>query len=45
MLKMVRSAMRTAMQSREISFLSYFGAFSVIPQKTRLLLSSGVPRT
>jgi GT2 family glycosyltransferase len=44
-LKTVLSARRAAMQSREISFLSFFGAFTVIPQKIRLLLSSGVPRT
>ncbi len=36
---------RIAMQSRETSFATFFGAFTFIPQKLRLLFSSGLPRT
>ncbi len=43
--KTVTRARRAAMQSREISFATFFGAFTFIPQKLRLLFSSGLPRT
>jgi len=43
--KTVKKARRTAMQSRAISFATFFGAFTLIPQKLRLLFSSGLPRT
>ena len=45
MMKIVRSARHAAMQSREISFSAFFGAFTLIPQKLRLLFSAGLPRT
>lgn len=45
MIGIVRRARRIVMQSRAISFSSFFGTFSAIPQKLRLLLSIGVPRT
>jgi hypothetical protein len=45
MTKIVKSARRIAMKSREISFSSFFGAFTLIPQKLRLLFSAGLPRT
>lgn len=36
---------RVAMRSRKISFIVFFGAFTAIPQKLRLLFSAGLPRT
>lgn len=45
MIGIVRCARRIVMQSRVISFSSFFGTFTAIPQKLRLLLSIGVPRT
>jgi len=36
---------KIAMQSRRISFATFFSVFTVIPQKLRLLFSSGLPRT
>jgi GT2 family glycosyltransferase len=44
-LKIVRSARHTVMQARVMSFLGFFGAFTVVPQKLRLLRVSGIPRT
>jgi hypothetical protein len=44
-IKVVRSARHAAMLSRAISFASFFGAFTLIPQKLRLLFSAGLPRT
>jgi GT2 family glycosyltransferase len=41
----VRRIRRVAMASREISFSRFFSAFTLIPQKARLLLSSGLPKT
>ena len=41
----VLKARRTAMQSRAISFATFFSAFTFVPQKLRLLFSSGLPRT
>ncbi len=41
----VMKTRRTTMQSRAISFATFFGAFVFIPQKLRLLFSSGLPRT
>ncbi len=40
----VRSQRRIVMQSRVISFSSFFGTFTAIPQKLRLLRSTGVPK-
>ena len=45
MLKIVRPARYTAMQSRAISFSTFFGAFTLVPQKLRLILSAGVPKS
>ena len=45
MLKTVRPARSAAMRSREISFLEFFGRFTFVPQKLRLLLSLGIPKT
>jgi len=45
MIQIVRSARRVAMPSREISFFEFFATFTLIPQKLRLLFSTGVPRT
>ena len=45
MIKFVRSARHAAMLSRAISFASFFGAFTLMPQKLRLLFSAGLPRT
>jgi GT2 family glycosyltransferase len=39
----VRQARRIAMRSREISFARFFRTFTVIPQKLRLLFSTGLP--
>jgi hypothetical protein len=44
----IKTVVRTrhvAMQSRDISFSTFFGVFTFIPQKLRLLFSSGLPRT
>jgi GT2 family glycosyltransferase len=41
----VRRVRRVAMASREISFSRFFSTFTLIPQKARLLLSSGLPKT
>jgi GT2 family glycosyltransferase len=41
----VRRIRRVAMASREISFSKFFSTFTLIPQKARLLLSSGLPKT
>ena len=38
-------ARRVVMQSRDISVSTFFGAFTFVPQKLRLLFSSGLPRT
>ena len=43
--KTIVRARRVAMQSRDISFSTFFGTFTFIPQKLRLLFSSGLPRT
>lgn len=45
MLKIVRPARYTAMQSRAISFSTFFAAFTLVPQKLRLMLSAGVPKS
>lgn len=45
MIRIVRSARGAAMQSRVISFFTFFRTFTFIPQKLRLLFSAGVPRT
>jgi GT2 family glycosyltransferase len=45
MLETLRPARSTAMGSREISFLKFFGRFTFIPQKLRLLFSAGLPRS
>jgi GT2 family glycosyltransferase len=45
MLRTVRAARRDAMRSRVISFSTFFRTFTLIPQKLRLVLVSGVPRT
>lgn len=44
-LKAVRVARRTAMRLRAISFTEFFAAFTLVPQKTRILLTSNVPRS
>jgi len=44
-LRQVRRARRQAMASRGISFPGFFRPFTLIPQKLRLLFSSGLPRT
>ncbi len=43
--KTIVRARRVVMQSRDVSFSTFFGTFTFIPQKLRLLLSSGLPRT
>jgi GT2 family glycosyltransferase len=43
--KTIVRARRVVMQSRDISFAKFFGTFTLIPQKLRLLFSSGLPRT
>lgn len=45
MLGIVRPARKIAMQSRAIPFSAFFGTFTLIPQKLRLLFASGVPRS
>jgi GT2 family glycosyltransferase len=45
MIETVKAERRTAMQTRRISFLEFFKPFSLIPQKLRLLFSSGLPRS
>lgn len=45
MLDTLRPARSTAMQSREISFLEFFKRYTLLPQKLRLLISAGLPRT
>ncbi len=45
MRKIVTSVRRPAMQLRTLSFSDFFSAFTVIPQKLRLLFSAGLPRT
>ena len=45
---MIRTAMqvrRAAMRTRRVSFTAFFGTFTFIPQKLRLLISAGLPRT
>ena len=44
MLETLRPARRAAMASRRTSFLAFFGRFTFIPQKLRLLFSAGLPR-
>lgn len=44
-IKNVVPARRVAMRSRKISFLTFFGTFTIIPQKLRLLFSTGLPKT
>jgi hypothetical protein len=36
---------KNAMQARKISFATFFSVFTLMPQKLRLLFSSGLPRT
>ena len=43
-IKTVMHARRVAMQSREISFSTFFRKFTLVPQKLRLLVSAGIPR-
>ena len=43
-IKTVTHARRVAMQSREISFSTFFKKFTLVPQKLRLLFSDGMPR-
>jgi GT2 family glycosyltransferase len=45
MIGTVRNARREAMRLREISFTGLLKAFTLIPQKLRLLLSAGLPKT
>jgi GT2 family glycosyltransferase len=45
MIKTVTQARHAAMCAREVSFTTFFGRFTLIPQKLRLLLSAGLPRT
>jgi GT2 family glycosyltransferase len=44
-INLVRKARRTAMQSRAVSVLAFFRPFTLVPQKMRLLLTFGLPRT
>lgn len=44
-IKIVARARSVVMQSRDVSFSAFFKAFTFIPQKLRLLLSAGLPRT
>ena len=44
-MRIVRTSRRTVMQSRQISFRKFFGAFTLLPQKLRLLRRSGLPRS
>lgn len=41
----VRAARRDAMHYRAITFSRFFATFTVVPQKLRLLFSSGLPKT
>jgi GT2 family glycosyltransferase len=43
-LRVVRNTRRTAMQARSIPFSTFFRGFTAIPQKFRLLYSSGLPK-
>lgn len=43
-IRIVTGARRVVMQSRHISFSAFFGTFTFIPQKVRLLFSAGLPR-
>jgi GT2 family glycosyltransferase len=45
MTKTVRAARREAMRLRAISFSNFLKTFTFIPQKLRLLFSSGLPRS
>lgn len=45
MLNTVKSVRSNAMQCRAISFWKFFGPFTIIPQKLRLMISTGIPRT
>lgn len=45
MIGTVRAARRTALQYRAIPFSTFFRPFTAIPQKLRLLVSSGLPRS
>lgn len=45
MLETLRPARSVAMASRRSSFLQFFGKFTLIPQKLRLLFSKGLPGT
>ena len=44
-IKTIVRVRKNAMRSRKISFAKFFSAFTLIPQKLRLLFSSGLPRT
>jgi hypothetical protein len=44
-INLVRKARRTAMRSRTVSVLAFFRPFTLVPQKMRLLLTFGLPRT
>jgi GT2 family glycosyltransferase len=44
-IRVVAPARKTVMQSRVISYSRFLSAFTVIPQKLRLLMSEGLPRT
>ncbi|MGI9237276.1 MAG: glycosyltransferase family 2 protein [Woeseiaceae bacterium] len=43
-IRTVKAARRQAMQSRDISFWTFFRVFTLIPQKLRLLFSTGLPK-
>lgn len=44
-LKTVKAERKDAMRSREILFSDFFRTFTFVPQKLRLLFSSGLPRS
>jgi hypothetical protein len=44
-MNMVKNARRAAMRSRVVSAFEFFRPFTLLPQKLRLLLAFGLPKT